>query len=114
MRPHSYIRSRESTTRPWYGSKFSIQDLPPAEERGWMCTYDLLTPVLMTKDPAPSGVVEMTWCKCKKSLCSRRDVACKKNKLSCAEDCACMAGEDCQNSNIVIQLIVENDDEKAE
>ena len=84
----------------WKQALNAVQDLPPPAEHGWMCTDAFLTPVLMTKDPAPSGLVEVTLCKCKKSLCSRRDVACKKNKLPCTEACACMAGEDCQSPKL--------------
>ena len=76
----------------WKQALNPVQDFPPPEEHGWMCTNYFLT-LLMTKYPAPSGLVEMTLCKCKKSVLSRRDVAFKKNKLPCTEACACMAGE---------------------
>ena len=81
----------------WKQALNPVQDLPPPDEHGWMCTDDILTPVLMTKDPAQIGLVEMALCICKKSLCSMRDVAFKKNKLPCTKAFAYMAGEDCQN-----------------
>lgn len=95
----------------WRRALIPVQDLPPPEDHGWMCTDDSLTPVLMTKDPAPSGLVEITSCRCRKSLCSRRDCACKKNELPCTEACACMAGEDCQNPKTLVQLVEDDDDE---
>ena len=79
------------------------QGLPTPEQHGWSISDGALQPVLMTKEPAPRGLVELTACRCKKSACRRAACSCRANGLACTEACACMANESCQNQNTMLQ-----------
>ncbi|KAK3746853.1 hypothetical protein QZH41_000042 [Actinostola sp. cb2023] len=49
----------------WRCSLDAMQDLPSPEGHGWETDEDgTLKPVLMTKDPAPSSLLELTTCHC--------------------------------------------------
>ena len=79
----------------WKKSLVPIQDLPPPENHSWELENGILQPILMTKDPAPTGLPALTRCGCKN--CSSADCACKTNDLGCSEACTCMGNEECQN-----------------
>jgi len=80
----------------WRKALYSMQNLPPATQHGWRVEDGALLPVLMTKAPAPQGLLELTVCNCKKSACNRADCACKRIDMPCTEAGACMAQEMCQ------------------
>lgn len=74
------------------------QDLPTPEGHGWTLSDDgRLQPILMKKEPAPKGLVEIIACHCQTS-CRRSSCSCRTVGLSCTEACSCMA-EDCHNFN---------------
>ena len=70
-----------------------------------------LQPVVMTKEPAPRCVPELSVCHCKKSSYRRADCACRTNSMPCTEAWACMAGENYQNPHSTRPL---TDDEDTE
>jgi len=53
----------------WKRSLEAIVDIPPTDGNGWTFTDGHLEPALMCKDPAPTGLLELTECKCEKSAC---------------------------------------------
>lgn len=75
-----------------------MQNLPSPNGHGWQIQDGTLVPLLMSKEPAPAAILELTACKCKKSACRRSDICqCKAIGLVCTEACLCMAGESCEN-----------------
>ncbi|XP_032218194.2 uncharacterized protein LOC116601475 [Nematostella vectensis] len=79
----------------WRRSFEAMQDLPRPEDSGWKRSGIELKPVLMSKDPAPSSLLELSTCGCKSGC--QRNCSCNNNGLSCSEECSCMAGTDCRN-----------------
>lgn len=55
----------------WKRSLCKDQDLPSPETNGWVIEDDNLITTLMTKDPTPVSLVELTICKCSHSACKR-------------------------------------------
>ena len=53
--------------------------------------------VLMAKEPAPKGLIELKACNCKKSVCGTRACTCRQNDLTCTEFWTCIADESCLN-----------------
>ena len=53
--------------------------------------------VLMDKEPAPKGPIELTACSFKKSAYATRACTCRQNELACTEFYSCMADESCLN-----------------
>jgi hypothetical protein len=83
----------------WKTSTTPLQQLPSPVNNGWIdAESGSLDPKLMSQDPAPTGLLELTRCKCNKSACRRDDLCpCKANQMSCTEACLCMNDETCQN-----------------
>ena len=87
-----------------------MQNLPSPNGHGWHLSSGTLLLLLMSKEPAPTAILELTACKCKKSGCRRNDICqCKSNGLVCTDVCLCMAGESCNN----IQTYMYTDDSDA-
>ena len=86
----------------WQKALDARQSLTSPEEQDWTLSDDLLKPVLMQKEPAPRGLIELSKCGCKKSSCSRANCTCKVNGLACTEACACMTDEHCQNPRTIL------------
>ncbi|KAK3743286.1 hypothetical protein QZH41_017324 [Actinostola sp. cb2023] len=83
----------------WRRSLTAMQNLPQPEGHGWEMEDGVLQPVLMTKEPAPKSLLELTTCHCKKSEC-RTNCSCNNTGLACTEACVCMADETvCKNPN---------------
>ena len=80
----------------WRQSLNGMQRLPPPEGHGWKIEDGTLKPLLITKDPAPVGLLELTTCSCKRSDC-RRNCSCVNAGLACTEACGCMADVSCCN-----------------
>ena len=94
----------------WRNSLVALQELPSPEYHGWAIEDEALKPVLMDKDPAPRGILELTTCNCKKSAC-RSHCSCNINGLSCTEACFCMADvESCRNPHRVVPFCSESSD----
>ncbi|CAH3141995.1 unnamed protein product, partial [Porites evermanni] len=74
----------------WRKSLVGNQDLPEPQCSGWKEEDGVLCPILMTSNPAPESIIELTTCNCKKSLC-RSTCSCANNGLCCTEACFCMA-----------------------
>ncbi|CAH3173624.1 unnamed protein product [Porites lobata] len=74
----------------WRKSLVGNQDLPEPQCSGWIEEDGVLCPILMTSNPAPESIIELTTCNCKKSLC-RSTCSCANNGLCCTEACFCMA-----------------------
>ena len=72
----------------------SLQNVPSPEGNGWKLDNDKLVPVLMTRPPDPSGINELTTCRCTTSEC-KRNCSCKMNNLACTG--ACLCDEGCSN-----------------
>ena len=86
----------------WKKSLCKEPDLPSPEGNGWEKENGRLIPTLMSKDPAPTSLLELTICKCSRSACKRNDLCqCKANCILCTEACLCKNDENCQNSFLV-------------
>ena len=83
-------------TYVWNRSLDSMAEIPSPEGRGWSMEEGGLTPKLMSKNPAPTSLLELTTCRCKRSGCSV-DCSCANAGLSGTEACTCMAEETCKN-----------------
>lgn len=97
---HLHIQRANYQSFMWKRSLHAQQALPEPDGHGWQATDDGAQPLLMSKDPAHVGLLELTTCNCKsqKSACERNHVcACKCNDMPCTEACKCMGGEDCKN-----------------
>lgn len=81
-------------TYVWRHSLTAMQILPSPVGHGWTLEDGILQPVLMTKDPAPKSLLELTTCNCKKTECLTR-CSCNTTGLACTEACNCMG--DCKN-----------------
>ena len=72
----------------WKKSSCKDQDLPALETNGWAIENDKLLPTLMTKDTAPTSLLELSICKCNRSremTCANAgQTACHAQKLACA------------------------------
>ena len=66
-------------TAVWKHPLEAIVDIPSPVNNGWSLTNGHLEPILMCKDPAPVGLLELTACKCEKSAC-KRSVYCVKSQ----------------------------------
>jgi hypothetical protein len=82
----------------WRGALKAKQGLPSPDGLGWENKDDVLRPVLMTKAPAPTGLLELTTCGCKKSFCRRTTCLCRSNGQPCIQSCN-MADENCDNEH---------------
>jgi hypothetical protein len=76
-----------------------MQNLPDPTSHGWEMSDGALQPQLMSKRAAPTGLVELVMCKCRKSVCKSNRYSCKVNDLVCTEGGVCMGGDVCQNPN---------------
>ena len=57
----------------------------------------MLKLVLMTRDPTPRSLFELTTCQCRRSMC-HASCSCSGIGLPCTESCLCTADEEaCQN-----------------
>ena len=96
----------------WRKALTAIQHLPHPESNGWVRDGLSLKPVYMTKEPAPSSLLELTTCTCKGGCQS--NCSCKNTGLSCSEACYCMGSIDvCRNPHGVL-LDFSSDSENSE
>ena len=72
-----------------------------------------LTPKLMSKDPAPTSLLELMTCTCKKKECSS-NCSCASVSLSCTEACNCMAEDTCKNPHGVEWELEDSDSDDEE
>ena len=67
---------------------------------GWTVKDGTISPLLMTKEPAPKSLLEVTTCSCKSSRCQGR-CSCSAQGLVCTIACNCAGEEDCNNPHKV-------------
>ena len=77
----------------WRNALVARPHLPSPEGNGWEKINGILQPFYMTKAEAPSSLLELTSCQCKKSGC-QSNCSCVHLGLSCTEACFCMANMD--------------------
>ena len=61
---HHHIERVNYQTMVWKRCMEAVQGLPSPDGNGWIKTETGLEPVLMSKDPAPKGLLELTICRC--------------------------------------------------
>ena len=82
----------------WKNCLTQMQNLPSPNGLGSLIQEGTFVPLLMSREPAPVALLELTASKCKKSACRRSDICqCEAVSLVCTEACLCMAGEYCEN-----------------
>ena len=77
----------------WRKSLVGNHDLPEPQCSGWKEEDGVLCPILMTSNPAPESIIELTTCNCKKSLCRSTHVLIMESvalKLVSAEPGSCL------------------------
>ena len=93
----------------WKKSLCKEQDLRSPETNGWIVENGKILPSLMTKDSAPTSLLELTICKCNRSACKSDNLCqCKANLVPCTEACLCMNDGTCQD---MFRLEDSSDDE---
>jgi len=92
-----------------------MQGLPSPLINGWQMCDNAIIPVLMTKEAAPVGIMELTVCKCEKSSCRCNNTVAfaEKNEIPCTEGCECMGDESCQNPHTLQVLSDDSSDKEA-
>jgi hypothetical protein len=97
---HTHIKRSNYQTYIWRKLLHPMLNLPDPTSHGWeMADAGALQPQLMSKPAAPTVLVELVMCKCRKSACKSNRCSCKVNDLVCTEGCVCMGGDVCQNPN---------------
>ena len=98
----------------WRQALTAIQHLPQPESNGWVKDGPSLKPVYMTKEPAPSSLLELITCTCKGGCQS--NCSCNNTGLSCSEACYCMASIDvCRNPHgVLLDFFSDSDDSDPE
>ena len=84
--------------RIWHKALEEKQPLPSPAGLGWKMRDDTLRPLLMTKEPAPPSILELTYCQCLRFFCTK-NCSCRSNGLACTEACRCMTDGNCLNPN---------------
>ena len=98
----------------WRKALTAIQHLPQPESNGWVREDSLLKPLYMTKEPAPSSLLELTTCTCQSGCQS--NCSCNNTGLSCSEACYCMASSDmCRNPHgVLLDFVSDSDSEDSD
>ena len=98
----------------WNRALDPFQNMPSPIGNGWKLKDGKLAPVLMSRNPVPEGIIELTACHCTTSEC-KRNCSCKRNELACTEACLCMANEGCSNPfNEELYVYGESSDSESE
>ncbi|KAK3738178.1 hypothetical protein QZH41_007178 [Actinostola sp. cb2023] len=97
----------------WKHSLQAIQKLPSPVDSGWQEGDGSLEPILMSRDPAPRTLFELTICSCSKSLCKRNMCTCNANNMPCTEAWLCMSDERCQNPHKATEPAIESGEDEV-
>jgi hypothetical protein len=93
----------------WKSASDPILSLPQPVGNGWIESDGLLSPEYMVLNSVPESVLELVQCKCGKG-CKSNSCSCRKSKLVCCDACSCSIQEDCENTDMYIYEI-ENENE---
>ncbi|KXJ20012.1 hypothetical protein AC249_AIPGENE15286 [Exaiptasia diaphana] len=108
-----HIKRANFQTAVWKKSLVAMQNLPSPQGNGWEVTEEgQLKPVLMTRSPAPTSIIELTRCQCIRSEC-KKNCSCKLNNLVCTEACRCMA-DDTRCGNLIAHINQVPDDDSSD
>eukprot|EP00112_Aurelia_sp_Birch-Aquarium-sp1_P000921 Seg1091.1 transcript_id=Seg1091.1/GoldUCD/mRNA.D3Y31 product="hypothetical protein" protein_id=Seg1091.1/GoldUCD/D3Y31 len=78
----------------WYSSDRAMQPVLDPCDFGWKSTNGRFEPIGFVNNVAPTSLVQLTSCKCKKN-CATNRCSCKQQNMSCADMCMC---EQCENT----------------
>ena len=96
-----HLKRANYQTLVWKQALAAVQNLPDPEGSGWVKEGSSLKPQYMTKQPAPTSLLELTKCSCKTGC--EGNCSCKNTGLSCSEACYCMGSSDiCRNPHRVL------------
>ncbi|KAI8487179.1 hypothetical protein Bbelb_349770 [Branchiostoma belcheri] len=113
-----HIERANFQTFVWKRCVQAMQELPSPVNNGWRAVDNVLEPVLMSCDPAPASLLQLTTCRCtSRSACKRDDrCPCNGHEMPCTESCHCMNDDECQNPyrQSTTEVLDENDDELSE
>ncbi|KAI4813333.1 hypothetical protein KUCAC02_024665 [Chaenocephalus aceratus] len=92
-----HLKRAHYQTKVWKQSLVTHPQLPSPINCGWQ----MLVPMLLTKEPVQSTCVQLTVCGCKESgsQCSTRQCLCRRRGLYCSGACGCAHAAWCMNSN---------------
>ena len=96
-----HLKKVNYETFVWRKALTAIQYLPQPESNRWVREDSSLKSVYMTKEPAPSSLLELTTCTCQRGCQS--NCSCNNTGSSCSEACCRMASSDmCRNPHGVL------------
>ena len=96
----------------WYQDNVPEPRLPPANEYGWKVEGERLVSIPTVEPPAPSAVIHLIKCGCKKNKCQSH-CSCRSQNLNCSELCMCGADEEVCN-NVSLGNILRLDEDEDE
>ena len=88
-------------------------DMLQANEWGWKMANNSLCPVMTDLDAAPAKVLQFIRCMCKSTgnnPCGTKQCSCHKNGLRCLMACNACRGQSCNNTDMTMNLNVDDDD----
>ena len=105
-----HINRANYQTHIWRKSLDALLELP---SRGWQKEDDELTPKLISKDPAPTSLLELTTCTWKKTECSS-NCSCTNVGVLCTEACTCMVEDTSKKAHGVKWELGDSDSDDEE
>jgi hypothetical protein len=91
-----HIQRAHYQTSIWKNSTKCFMQIDDPCNTGWNFKNDRYEPIMTDRESAPSMILELTKCNCKKG-CASKACGCKNKKLQCTELCGC-ATTDCMNT----------------
>ena len=88
------IQRSDYISKIWTSADQPRPILPSPEDFCWKL-QDEMYEAIMTDQPVPNAMVELSFCRCKTG-CKTNRCKCRKNEMSCTEMCYC---EDCENDD---------------
>ena len=106
-----YIRRAHYQAYIWYQSNVAIQNQPDPCLHGWQMIAGKLVCLPTTLPAAPSAVLELVSCSCKKSKCVGGNCSCKTANLVCTDLCQCNECDNEEPSNVIMEQDDSDQDE---
>jgi hypothetical protein len=79
---------------------------------GWIVTENCISTRWMTQDSAPSELLKIASCRCKKTKCKTKHCSCCSCVVSCTELCSCEACKNVADTQVELQTM--HDDSESD
>jgi hypothetical protein len=87
----------------WGQADVPMQNQPDPCSNGWRITGNTLKCVTTTLKPAPNAILELVYCKCKKTKCTGGQCSCKRKDLVCTDLCQCLECDNEDPSHVIME-----------